>query len=308
MKNYIKETCDDASITTDLWTSRAKNGYIGITCHWLTQDMKLCDILLCVEQISYPHTGDHIRETIIDKLKKLGLEKKIIAAITDNGSNMVKAIREWNGVERVPCSAHTLQLCVLKGLKKIKPYLGRYAKLNQFFESPKQTERLEDAQKEIMIRQEKQGVASDTELNNASPAENNGQSDWESPNKPLKILRTITEVPTRWGSKLASWKRLKKLKEPIKRVHATLALETDRDAKKDYQRLTNLMLNNDEWKLLDELIKILIPIESATEFLGGQKYSTLSLIFPTIQTLEYEYTPNLYDETNDNDNENNGNK
>ena len=46
MKNYIEETCDYASITTDLWTSRTKNGYIGITCHWLTPEMKLCDILI----------------------------------------------------------------------------------------------------------------------------------------------------------------------------------------------------------------------------------------------------------------------
>lgn len=306
MKNYIEETCVYASITTDLWTSRAKNGYIGITCHWLTQEMKLCDILVCVEQISYPHTGEHIRRTIQDKLKVLGLEKKVIIAVTDNGSNMVKAIKEWDGVGRVACSAHTLQLCVLKGLQKIKSYLKKYAKLNQFFDSPKQTERLEDAQREIFVRQKQRA----NEMESSSPVgliEDNHESDEENPNKPLKILRTITEVPTRWGSKLASWKRLKKLKDPIKRVHATLALETDRDSKKDYQRLTNLMLNDNEWTLLNKLIELLIPIESATEFLGGQKYSTLSLIFPVIQTLKYEYTPDLYDENNDNENNDNEN-
>src|SRR4051794_11000355 len=123
MKIHVEETCVYASITTDLWTSRAKNGYIGITCHWLTQEMKLCDILLCVKEISYPHTGKHICETIQDNLKALELEKKVIIAVTDNGSNMVKAIGDWNGVKRVLCSAHTLQLCVLKGLGKIKPTL-----------------------------------------------------------------------------------------------------------------------------------------------------------------------------------------
>ncbi|CAB5208593.1 unnamed protein product [Rhizophagus irregularis] len=153
MKSYIEETCIYASITTDLWTSRAKTGYIGITYHWLTQEMKLCDILVCVEKISYSHTRTHIRETIQEKLKVLGLEKKVNVAVTDNGSNMVKAINEWDDVSRVACSAYTLQLCMFKGLKKIKPYPQRYAKLNQFFESPKQTERLKDAQREI-IRQE----------------------------------------------------------------------------------------------------------------------------------------------------------
>jgi hypothetical protein len=51
------------------------------------------------------------------------------------------------------------------------------------------------------------------------------------------------------------------------------------------------MLNDDEWNFLDKLIELLIPIERATEFLGGQKYCTLSLIFPTIQSLKFEYTP-----------------
>ena len=51
------------------------------------------------------------------------------------------------------------------------------------------------------------------------------------------------------------------------------------------------MLNDNEWNLLNKLIELLIPIERATEFLEGQKYCTFSLIFPTIQTLKFEYTP-----------------
>ncbi len=65
----------------------------------------------------------------------------------------------------------------------------------------------------------------------------------------------------------------------------------DCEAKKNYQRLTNLMLNDNKWNLLDKLIELLILIEKATEFLGGQKYCTLSLIFLTIQILKFEYIP-----------------
>jgi hypothetical protein len=90
-------------------------------------------ILLCIEPIKYPHTGSHIRETIIVKLKEFNLINKITTAITDNGSNMVKAIQEWEGIERIPCSAHTLQLCVIKGLKKATDYIDRFKKLSIFF-------------------------------------------------------------------------------------------------------------------------------------------------------------------------------
>ena len=85
---------------------------------------------------------------------------------------------------------------------------------------------------------------------------------------------------------------MKELKEPIKRVHATLDLETDRESKKDYQKLDTLMLREIEWNFLDKLIDLFIPIEDATEFLGGQKYCTLSLIYPTIQVLKYFYADN----------------
>ena len=33
MKTFIEETCINALIIADLWTSKAKTGYIGITCH-----------------------------------------------------------------------------------------------------------------------------------------------------------------------------------------------------------------------------------------------------------------------------------
>ncbi len=91
---------------------------------------------------------------------------------------MVKAIREWNGVDHIACSTHTLHFCILKELKQIKPYLNKYIKLNQFFESPKQMKRLEDAQREIFARQ--------TGLYNPSTpsTENDNQSNQEDKHKP----------------------------------------------------------------------------------------------------------------------------
>jgi len=56
MNTLIEETCLNTSITVDLWTSRAKTGYIGITCHWLTQKMELRDVLVCVDQVIQKNT------------------------------------------------------------------------------------------------------------------------------------------------------------------------------------------------------------------------------------------------------------
>ncbi len=142
--------------------------------------------------------------------------------------------------------------------------------------------KMQEAQKEIYNRKGKQRA----ETNDQEIQEDKKEE------QTLRILRTITKVATRWDSRLASWKWLKELKESIKRVHATLDLETDRESKKDYQKLDALMLEEIEWNFLDKLIDLFIPIEDATEFLGGQKYCTLSLIFSTIQSLKFEYIPN----------------
>src|SRR3989442_120368 len=37
IKEIIVRNCETAAITTELWTSCAKSGYIGIACHWLTE-------------------------------------------------------------------------------------------------------------------------------------------------------------------------------------------------------------------------------------------------------------------------------
>ncbi|CAG8855583.1 28855_t:CDS:2, partial [Gigaspora margarita] len=46
IKELISESCNNAAITTDLWMSYAKDGYIRITCYWLNNNMELYDILI----------------------------------------------------------------------------------------------------------------------------------------------------------------------------------------------------------------------------------------------------------------------
>jgi hypothetical protein len=244
--------------------------------------------------------GNNIRETIKKQLNEFNLTNKITTAITDNGSNMVKAIREWGGVERIPCSAHTLQLCVIKGMKKATDYIDRFKKLNLFFSSPKQNEKLEEAQAELAEKFRNQHELPDQLSDENDQAEEQEKSQ-------LHILRTITEVPTRWGSALASWRRLRELKPAIKRVLVNLSTETDISSKKDYRQLQERMLKAYEWNLLDKLIELFEPIEDATEFLGGQKYCTLSLIYPTIQALKYSYADNSNNENGGNGDGGNGN-
>ena len=94
LKILLENTCELASLTTDLWTAKSKHGYIGITLHWMLEDFKIYDCFLCIEHMPYLHTGTNIISFLKNKVVEFGLKEKITCIVTDNGSNMVNAINQ----------------------------------------------------------------------------------------------------------------------------------------------------------------------------------------------------------------------
>lgn len=94
LKILLENTCESAALTTDLWTARSRQGFIGVTLHWVSKDFKIYDCLLCMERMPYPHTGANIVSFLKKKVIEFGLERKITCVVTDNGSNMVSAINQ----------------------------------------------------------------------------------------------------------------------------------------------------------------------------------------------------------------------
>ncbi|CAG8742238.1 12841_t:CDS:2 [Gigaspora margarita] len=86
--------------------------------------IELYNILICIEPFKYPHTSDHIHNTIISKITFLDLINKVKVAVTNSA------------------------------LQKIKPYIKRYKKLSSFFNSPKQNKKLEEVQHQLLLRYE----------------------------------------------------------------------------------------------------------------------------------------------------------
>src|SRR6185436_5822585 len=80
------------NLTTDMWTARNRQGYLGITCSYLNENFELHEQVLLVEYVRYPHTSAHISDTILSILDEWGIRDKTFIITTDNGSNMKKAI------------------------------------------------------------------------------------------------------------------------------------------------------------------------------------------------------------------------
>ena len=92
-------------------------------------------------------------------------------------------------------------------------------------------------------------------------------------NADAQPLKVIQDVPTRWNSAYYMIDRLLKLRVALTAVLCDSSItskQTDRD----------LLLKDNQWKLAEQLVHILEPFESATSAISGQKYVTLSLLFP----------------------------
>lgn len=96
----------------------------------------------------------------------------------------------------------------------------------------------------------------------------------------------IADISTRWNSSFYAWARLIKVKSYIQTLLPELINSSDSDAKKDGKQLDQIMLTNNEWDLLQDLILVLGPFEEATKYLGGEKYVTHSIMHPIINQIK----------------------
>lgn len=91
----IKSTLETAQYictVVDIWSSR-KRSFLGVTAHWINADLsRQCKTLACRR---FP--GIHNYERILDEIHtEFNLNPtKIVATVTDNGSNFIKAFKEF---------------------------------------------------------------------------------------------------------------------------------------------------------------------------------------------------------------------
>ncbi|CAB5383759.1 unnamed protein product [Rhizophagus irregularis] len=170
----FNEEIISCSITTDLWTARSRSGYIGVTCSFVNNNFDICEAILAVQYVPYPHTGDNICEN----------------------------------------------------LEKNDEY-----------------------------------------------------------------LRMIADVDTRWNSSYLAWKRLIKIKDLIDILASTMLIDPDLSTRRDGKRLKNINLTENEWQEISKLIIILEDFAGATEYLGGSKYATISLMYSVLAMIKQKILP-----------------
>ncbi|KAH7979897.1 hypothetical protein HPB49_011842 [Dermacentor silvarum] len=92
----IANGLESLAFTTDMWTSRENQGYISLTCHYMTQDFAVKAFTLACCHLQESHTAVNIQAYLTEIVKEwsLDLSNVPVYVVTDNGRNIRSAMRQ----------------------------------------------------------------------------------------------------------------------------------------------------------------------------------------------------------------------
>jgi len=136
MKDQLKlelQTLDSRiCLTSDMWTSVQKLGYMCVTAHYIDANFVLKKKIISFKVVKYPHTKEAIEEALSRCLTDWGIKRKLFTITLDNAANNTGAVKNFletqdhglmlEGADfHVRCCAHILNIIVQDGTKHINP-------------------------------------------------------------------------------------------------------------------------------------------------------------------------------------------
>jgi len=228
------------------------DSYLTMTIHFLSQT-QLKALVLCTKKLDCNHTGLNISEIMSEELNKWSIFEKVVAVVTDGGTNIKSAVRPM-GLSHLPCTAHKLNLIVQKALKlsdneeitpddntderDLKKIFKKCRSIVRFFKRSEVGHRM-------LVEKQKQ-------LGNET------------------VLKLKQDVSTRWNSTFLMLERLIKLKEPL-----TIVMITLKEAPSN--------LSSEEWNIIEDMIPLLRPFDKLTVELSAEHYPTISMVILLIR-------------------------
>ncbi len=161
VKTSIKmelKNVDYFSATTDMWSSVNMTPYMSLTVHYLSMEWTLKS--RCLETVFMPenHTSDNISDALRHAFEEWSLDEKKLACITtDNGANIVAAVKQLNW-PWLNCFGHNLHLAVTIAMASVKDRTARamglcHTLVSKFSQSWLKRRDLAKAQAELQIPQ-----------------------------------------------------------------------------------------------------------------------------------------------------------
>ncbi|BFG20774.1 hypothetical protein CerSpe_070480 [Prunus speciosa] len=233
-------------LTSDVWSSRQKMGYMSLTAHFIDKEWCLNKRIICFKMIEYPHTGESLATHIFDELLSWHIHNKIFTLSLDNASNndstasilpstlLLDSVHEK--LFHVRCCCHILNLIVQDGLKVLSPSIDKITDIVRSMNSS-------NKRHEIWVK---------------------CCSDFHMGKKNIDI-----DVPHRWNSTYELLHVALKYKAPLHRYVQ----------KVNESRFCNLQVPSEEdWKIAQLVSGFLQIFYSSTKIFSGVYYPTSSRV------------------------------
>ena len=103
------------ALTVDIWTKN-KTSFLCLTGHLFNKRFETVPLVLGFRHFVGPHEADNIKCYIIHEITQLHIKQKVSAIVSDNGSDIRKAINDIKPVLHFSCLAYDINLVIKNGL------------------------------------------------------------------------------------------------------------------------------------------------------------------------------------------------
>ncbi|XP_022865255.1 zinc finger BED domain-containing protein RICESLEEPER 2-like [Olea europaea var. sylvestris] len=245
----LERTNSRIAVTTDMWTSNQKKGFMAITAHYIDDSWRLQSRILRFIYVPCPHTAESLSTVLMDCLFDWNIDQKLSTLTVDNCTTndaMINIMLDklslgsllLNGeFFHLRCCAHILNLIVKDGLDVISPSVERIRdSVSYWSATPKRVETFEAVARQMKIPCGK---------------------------------KLLLDCKTRWNSTYLMIHTALLYKELFPRL---------RQREPHYRSVPS----ESDWELATEICDKLEIFYEATELFSGTKYPTANLYFPNI--------------------------
>lgn len=279
--------------TADIWSSKSRS-FMGVTAHWIDEHLERQSAALACRRLKGSHTYDKIAEMLFDINSEFELScNQIISTVTDNGSNFVKAFKDF-GIRNFEIDEESVNE-VSNFAEKLDTNVGvepiEFLKINPDFTDEVESNKIEvTLPNHIRCASHTLSLTATTDVNKFIKASSISRLHetaiskcsilWRLSSRP-KTAEIIEEVlhtklsylvPTRWNSLFDALCQILKQKEKLEDLFHRL------DVKSSFKAI--------EIEYIEEYVLVLKPIAIAIDRLQEEKNCFFGQLLPTIFTIQ----------------------
>lgn len=283
--NEAKHICT----TVDIWSGRRRS-FLGVTAHWIdAHSLKRISRALACQRFKGTHSYDKIYELLQEINSRYGLTStNVVACVTDNGSNFVKAFQSFGvnsrNVTNEQGSLNSLdedsdtdstdnELPNLNDLSSTIHHLETRLPLHLRCASHTLSLCATDANKVLENQETELSRMHDQTIKKCNTL-------WKAANRPksAEILQNILghtlsrPVETRWNSLYDALKKIATIKDKSAALHRALNIRNP--------------LRESEFKYINEYLACTKPVADALDILQGENSTYYGIFLPTILSLK----------------------